>query len=86
MTTPTRATAGARISSAYAARDPREHVAQRLARAWEHDAEAERLLALPPDKREALPQATRLSLGYYAGAREAAKALGLDTSAPAVTS
>lgn len=85
MTIPTRASAGARIASAYK-RDPHEHVAQRLARAWEHDAEAERLLALPPDKREALPQATRLGLGYYSGAKAAAQALGLDTSAPAVTS
>ncbi len=83
-TAPTRASAGARIAAGYT-RDPSEHVAQRLARAWEYDAEAERLAALreDPARWAALPQASRLSVGYYVGAREAARALGIDTSAPA---
>lgn len=84
MTGPTRSTATARIASGYA-RDPSEHVAQRLARAWEYDAEAERLDALREDplRWAALPQSSRLSVGYYVGAREAARALGIDTAAPA---
>ncbi len=87
MTTspPTRSSAAERLSKAYASRDPHEHAAQRLARAWEYDGEAERLAALrgDPQRWSALPQASRLSVGYYLAAREAARSLGQDTSAPA---
>ncbi len=86
MTAPTRSTATARIAAGYKA-DPHEHVAQRLARAWAHDPEMERLAALrdDPARWAALPQGARLSVGYYVGAREAARALGVDTSASAAT-
>lgn len=86
-TAPTRASAGVRIAAGLT-KDPREHVAQRLARAFEHDPEMERLAALrdDPPRWSALPQGARLSVGYYVGAREAARALGIDVSAPAATS
>ncbi len=89
MTTspPTRASAAARMSKGYAARDPQEHVAQRLARAYERDEDMERLAALrdDPARWSALPQSSRLSVGYYVASREAARSLGVDTSAPTDT-
>lgn len=83
---PTRAAAGARIASGHQ-RDPHEHVAQRLARAWAYDEGMERLAAMrdDPTKWGAVPQGARLSVGYYSGAKAAAAALGMDTSAPAAT-
>lgn len=88
MTAPTRATAAARIREGYApASGPPEHVAQRLARAWAFDPQMERLAALreTPARWSAVPQASRLSVGYYVGAREAARSLGVDVTAPAAT-
>jgi len=88
MTAPTRSTASARIAAGLAAR-PREHHGKRLADAFRHDAEAERLLALResrPEAYDALPTSTRTGLAYYSGAREAARALGMDVSAPVATS
>lgn len=85
---PTSSTATARIAAGLAVR-PREHHGKRLAEAFRHDAEAERMLKLResrPEAYAALPASTRTSLAYYSGAREAARALGLDVSATAVTS
>lgn len=88
MTTPTRSGATARIAAGLAAR-PRDHHGQRLADAFRHDEQAEKLLALResrPEAYAALPASTRTGLAYYSGAREAARALGVDVSAPAATS
>lgn len=82
-TPPTRAGAADRIRAGHAARDPHAHLGERLARSFRHDAESEALMALPHTKRDALPPSTRVGLALYAGAREAAAALGIDTSAPA---
>lgn len=83
---PTRASAAARIANGHQA-DPPEHAAQRLARAWAHDPEMEKLAALreDPERWTALPQNARLSVGYYVASREAARSLGHDVSAPAGT-
>ena len=85
MTAPTRATAAARISAAYAAQDPREHTAQRLAASFRHDPQYERLAGLraDPPKWAALSQGDRLAVAHYLAARTAAESLGHDTSAPA---
>lgn len=85
MSAPTRSTAADRIRAGYAARDPHAHLGERLAQSFRHDAESEALLALPQAKRDVLPPSIRVGLALYAGAREAAVALGLDTSAPAST-
>lgn len=85
MTTPTRSSASARIAAGLAS-SPREHHGKRLADAFRHDPQAERLLALReshPEAWDALPTSTRTGLAYYSGAREAARALVIDTSAPA---
>lgn len=86
MTAPSHSSATARIAAGYT-RDPQEHVAQRLARAFEHDPEMERLAALrdDPARWSALPQGARLSVGYYVASREAARSLGVDTATPAAT-
>ncbi len=87
-TAPTRASAGARIAAGLAAR-PREHHGKRLADAFRHDAEAERLLALRdsrPEAYAALPTSTRTGLAYYSGAKGAAAALGQQVSAAVSTS
>lgn len=81
MSTPTRATAAARIASAYAARDPREHHGKRLADAYAADPEAERLAALQttdPTAYKALPPSVKVGVAYFVAAREAARALGRD--------
>lgn len=85
MTAPSRSSATARIAAGLA-KGPREHHGKRLADAYRHDAEAERMLALResrPETYAALPASTRTGLAYYSGAREAARALGIDVSAPA---
>jgi len=84
-TLPTRSTAAARIASGLS-KDPREHLGERVARSFRFDAESEKLLALResrPAAWDALPNGSRVGLALYAGARDAARALGIDTSAPA---
>lgn len=83
MTAPTRATAAARIVSAYT-KAPREHLGERLARSWQRDERMERLAGLreDPARWAALPNSSRVELALYLGARSAAVALGRDVSAP----
>lgn len=86
MTTPTRASASARIRAGHAARDPHAHLGERIASAFRYDPESERLLALRqtrPEAWEALPNGSRVGLALYSGSKAAAAALGHDVSAPA---
>ena len=80
--TATRKSAMAYLTAGYSKSDPNAHLGERLARSWRHDPESESLLALPQAKRDALPPSTRVGLALYAGAREAARVHGIDTSPP----
>lgn len=87
MSHPTRQSASTAMEKGYA-KPPSQHLGQRIASAFRHDAEAERLLALrdtDPTAYAALPVGTRTGLAYYGAAREAARSLGQDVSAPAST-
>lgn len=84
MTIPSRSSATARISAGLAAR-PRDHHGQRLADAFRHDEQAERMLALResrPEAFDALPPSTRVGVAYYSAARAAAVALGRNVGPP----
>lgn len=88
MTSPTRKSATDRIAAGHASNEARPHLGARIASAYRYDAEAERLLALReshPEAYAALPSSTRTGLAYYSGSREAARALGVDVSAPTTT-
>lgn len=77
MTSPSRSSAAARISDAYA-KAPREHHGLRIAAAYRPDEQADRLLALRatrPEAWAALPVTTRTSLAYHAAAKAAAEAI-----------
>lgn len=59
--------------------------ARLAASGWRRDAQLERLTRMKtdnPDAYNALPANVRMSVGYYANAKAAAKAYGIDTTAP----
>jgi hypothetical protein len=78
-----------RVSAGFAASASKSQAQWRLegkARSWRYDELLERLdrmRAEDPTRFAALPAVRKIQLGYYVGAREAARKLGIDTSAPA---